>query len=56
MASRAAAAACSVEESPGSAGMMPGNAWKVKALESAAEMIPPSSRVKWCGKSAPRRW
>ena len=52
----------SVEESPGSAGRVPGNAWgarvhgKCNRKQTAEASVTMLARVKRCGKSAPRRW
>ena len=58
----------SAEESPGSMGRLPGNAWarqphRAAATESATEKTAPTwwsdpsrARVKWWGKSPPRDW
>ena len=49
-----------LEESPGSLGRVPGNAWEARAYGKCnrKDTAWPSGpvRVKWCGKSAPRRW
>src|SRR5688572_3328564 len=57
---RAAAGGHSLEESPGSMGRVPGNAWEARAYGKCHRKQTAGRqrqvRVKRCGKSAPRRW